>query len=153
MKKFLSFLFLVTCFTSFAQTAEEAAVKDVVTGFFEAFHRQDSVALQSFAHPSVNMQSLGNNAEGKLILSTNTYGEFLKRITSIPSSTKFEEKLHGFDVRVNGPLATVITPYSFLVNGNLSHCGVNSFTMVKETEEWKIIHIIDTRSREGCDRL
>lgn len=151
MKKFFSFLLFMNCMTSFAQTAEEAAVKDVVTGFFEAFHRQDSVALRSYAHPSINMQSIGNNSEGKLKLSSNTYGEFLKSIISIPATTKFEEKLHGFDVRVNGPLGTVITPYSFLVNGILSHCGVNSFTMVKEADDWKIVHIIDTRTREGCD--
>jgi predicted component of viral defense system (DUF524 family) len=78
------------------------------------------------------MQSLAEGREGKNSLSSNTYAEFLQRIKSIPSTTKFEEKIHSFDVRINGALATVITPYSFHVNGNLSHCGVNSFTMVKE---------------------
>lgn len=153
MKKFLFFLMLFLSFSSFAQDVQEEEVKEVVTTFFEAFHRQDSIALRNLAHPTIKMQSIATNGGGTSQLSTNTYGEFLRSIASIPPTTKFEEKLHSFDVQVNGPLANVTTPYSFLVNGNLSHCGVNSFTMVKEAEEWKIIYIIDTRKKQGCDSL
>ncbi|MCJ7759077.1 MAG: nuclear transport factor 2 family protein, partial [Gillisia sp.] len=59
--------------------------------------------------------------------------------------------LHSFDIRINGALANVITPYSFYVNGNLSHCGVNSFQLFKESGNWKIIYIVDTRIKEGCN--
>lgn len=153
MNKFLVIAFLFSSFTSFAQTAEETEVKNMVTEFFEAFHKQDTLALRELAHSTVSMQSLAEGPEGKNSLSGNTYAQFLQRIHSIPSTTKFEEKIHSFEVSINGGLATVITPYSFLVNGDLSHCGVNSFTMVKEEEAWKIVHIIDTRRKEGCDKL
>lgn len=137
--------------TGFCQNSSvEAEAKKVVTDFFEAFHKQDSVSLRNLAHPSIKMQSIGANAEGNVQVSTVTYGNFLKSIISIPSTTKFEEKLHSFNVQVNGPLAVVITEYSFWVNDKLSHCGVNSFTLVKEEEEWKITYIIDTRKKEGC---
>lgn len=152
MKLFLIILVFISGITSYAQTPEdEAEAKKIVTQFFEAFHRQDTIALREMAHPNVKMQSLAENSGGNNILSTNTYAEFLQRIKSIPSTTKFEEELHSFDVRINGALATVITPYSFHLNENLSHCGVNSFTMVKEAEDWKIVHIIDTRSKTGCE--
>lgn len=155
MKKIICLCLLFTAsLFSFAQEGqEEENARRVVVEFFEAFHRQDSVALRNLAHPTIKMQSIATNEQGAGNLSTNTYSEFLNRIVSIPSTTKFEEKLHSFEVQVNGPLATVITPYSFIVNGNLSHCGVNSFTMVKEAEEWKIVYIIDTRSKTGCDTL
>lgn len=144
---------LFTSLTSFAQTAEETQVKNIVIEFFEAFHQQDTLALRELAHATVTMQSLAENSGGRNTLSTNTYAEFLQRIKSIPSTTKFEEKIHSFDVRVNGALANVITPFSFHVDGNLSHCGLNSFTMVKEADVWKIAHIIDTRRKEDCDKL
>lgn len=138
--------------SSFAQdAAEEAEAKKVVTDFFEAFHKQDSIALRNLAHPSIKMQSIGANREGKKEVSTVSYGDFLKSISSIPATTKFEEQLHSFDITVNGPLAQVITPYSFLINDNLTHCGVNSFTLVKEDTQWKIVYLIDTRRKEGCD--
>ncbi|HSI70046.1 MAG TPA: nuclear transport factor 2 family protein [Gillisia sp.] len=153
MKKFLSICILFSSLTSFAQTPEEAEVKNIVTEFFEAFHHQDTVALRELAHSTVTMQSLAVDPGNKNTLSTNTYAEFLQRIKSIPSTTKFEEKILSHDVRINGALATVIAPYTFHVNGNLSHCGVNSFTMVKEADEWKIVHIIDTRRKEGCNEV
>jgi hypothetical protein len=46
----------------------------------------------------------------------------------------------GFDpeVRRTGNLATVWVPYDFHVNGAWSHCGVDTFTMVKVEGEWRI---------------
>lgn len=154
MKHIFLLLIFFTGLSIFAQeSSEEAEAKKVITDFFEAFHKQDSVALKNLAHSSIKMQSVGANKEGKIEVSSLTYGNFLKSISSIPSTTKFEEKLHSFDITVNGPLAHVVTPYSFLVNDNLSHCGVNSFTLVKEESEWKIVYLIDTRKKEGCNSL
>lgn len=144
-------LAMFAALTGFSQNSnDEAEAKKVVTDFFEAFHKQDSVALRNLAHSTIKMQSIGANKEGKVQLSTMAYGDFMKSIASIPSTTKFEEKLHSFNIQVNGPLAHVVTEYSFWVNENLSHCGVNSFTLVKEDQEWKIAYLIDTRKKEGC---
>lgn len=154
MKNIILFLALLLSISTFGQSQqEEAEVKKVVTDFFEAFHQQDSVALRNLAHSTIKMQSLGKDRDEKMKVSTSSYGDFLKSIAGIPSTTKFEEKLHSFNVQVNGPLAQVTTSYSFLVNDKLSHCGVNSFTMVKEADEWKIVYLIDTRNREGCDSM
>lgn len=137
--------------SSFAQdAAEEAEAKKVVTNFFQAFHKQDTLALKKLAHSSIKMQSVGANKEGVTEISTVSYEDFLLSIASIPATTKFEEQLHSFDITVNGLLAHVITPYSFLINDNLSHCGVNSFTLIKENTQWKIVYLIDTRKKEGC---
>lgn len=152
MKIIILILVSLAGFSSFAQSPQdEAEARQVVIDFFEAFHRQDTIVLRNLSHPSAVMQSLAENSGENNKLSTITYADFLQRIKSIPSTTKFEEKLHSYDVRVNGALATVITPYTFHLNGNISHCGVNSFTMVKEAEEWKITHIIDTRNKIGCE--
>lgn len=132
------------------ENAEELAVKETIQQFFEAFHQQDSVALAEMAHPSITMQSIAEGKEGKTKLSTEEYQNFVKAIVSIPEGTKFKEKLHSFDISVNGPLASAVTPYSFYVNDILSHCGVNSFQLYKEEGQWKIIYIVDTRKREGC---
>lgn len=154
MKYLFSLMILFSGLSGFAQDSQdEADAKQVVVDFFEAFHKQDSIALQELAHPTVTMQSIAEGKEGKKKLSSSEYSNFVKAITSIPADTKFEEKIHSYDVQVNGPLANVTTPYSFFLNGNLSHCGVNSFTMVKEAEEWKIVYLIDTRRKENCDSL
>lgn len=152
MKHLQIILLLLLVTSGFAQNhTEDDKVKKVVTEFFEAFHQQDSLALRNLAHPAVIMQSVSTNPSGETKVVTVDYGKFLKSIVSIPATTKFEEKLHSFNVTMNGSLATIVTPFSFYLNGNLSHCGVNSFTMVKIADDWKIAHIIDTRIKEGCE--
>lgn len=121
--------------------------KQFVQEFFKAFHAQDTVALKNMAAEDLKLQSVSTNAVGKTILSTDNYSKFLKSIASIPSETKFEERLLDFKIQENVALATVSTPYEFYVNGNFSHCGVNNFTLVKLDENWMIVHLIDTRNK------
>ena len=47
-------------------------------------------------------------------------------------------------------MANVWTAYSFYFDGKFSHCGVNSFQLLKEAGEWKIFYLVDTRRKEGC---
>jgi hypothetical protein len=41
-------------------------------------------------------------------------------------------------VHVAGPLAVVWYPYDIYLNGQWSHCGVDSFTMLKVDGRWRI---------------
>jgi hypothetical protein len=47
-------------------------------------------------------------------------------------------------------MANAWVGYEFWLNGNFSHCGINSFQMVNFDGDWKIIYLIDTRGRDGC---
>lgn len=151
MKAIAFLLIIIVSQNAFSQEdVEKLAVEETIQQFFEAFHQQDSVALGEIAHPSITMQSIAEGKEGNTKLSTEEYQNFVKAIVSIPEGTKFEEKLHSFEISVNGPLASAVTPYSFFVNDTLSHCGVNSFQLYKQEGKWKIIYIVDTRKKEGC---
>jgi len=46
----------------------------------------------------------------------------------------------GFDatVHVSGPLAVVWLPYDLYLDGAWSHCGVDTFTLVRVGDQWKI---------------
>ncbi len=151
MKILISILLLLQGISASDQEMpEEIILRHTVEAFCEAFHRQDSTALRDLTHSSIRMQSISTDAQGKVKISTESYDNFLKSILSIPGSTKFEEKLRGFEIRIRGALAHVLAPYSFYVNGNLSHCGVNSFQLFKQADEWKIIYIVDTREKGSC---
>lgn len=99
------------------------------------------------ASEGVQLQSISINTEGKKLLNSEPFEHFLKSIASIPADSKFEERLLNFKVEENGPLAVVNTAYEFYYNGNFSHCGVNNFTLVKLEDQWKIVHLIDTRNK------
>jgi hypothetical protein len=40
--------------------------------------------------------------------------------------------------------------YVFYVGDRFSHCGVDSFQLVRISAGWRIIQIADTRRKEGC---
>ena len=151
MKILLSVLLFFIGITSYAQeTIDEVSVKTTIEDFFTAFHKQDTTALRSLAHPSIQMQSISVKEELEPKLHIEEFSSFLKAIYAIPKTTEFQEKIHSLKIQVDGPMANVSTPYSFFVNGELSHCGVNTFQLFKEKGIWKIIYIIDTRTKIGC---
>jgi len=149
---FILILFIGTTTPIFSQssTEEEQVVQQIVEAFFDGFHHQDSTAIKKVVHENVLMQSIGKNRTGEVVLSKQNFNEFLKSICSIPESTDFEERIHRYDVQMDGKMANVWTPYSFYVNGALSHCGTNSFQLFKRDGVWSIFYIVDTRDREGC---
>ena len=150
MKKLLLLLTLCLGLNLNAQNSDIEDVKATVKAFFEAFHKQDTTALKSMAKGDIKLQSISVNAEGKSVLKENDYSQFIKSIASIPKDNTFEEKLLDFSIQDDGNMANAWTPYEFWYNGNFSHCGVNSFQLIKEDKDWKILYLVDTRRRKGC---
>lgn len=50
----------------------------------------------------------------------------------------YEERMRYDSVMVDGDMAQVWGRYSFTMNGTLTHCGVNSLSMVRTDDGWKI---------------
>ena len=146
------FLALLISSSIFAQNTNELEVKNTIIKFFDAFHKQDSVAIKELVSKDLKLQSIGKNREGVTQLRSEEFSAFLKSIVSIPKDQKFEEKLLDFKIRIDGDMANAWTPYEFWFNDKFSHCGVNSFQLVKLDGFWKIIYLIDTRRREGCSQ-
>ncbi len=144
----IALIFLVNIPLSAQIDKDESTPEETVEKFFAAFHAQDTVKLKNFAVEGTKLQSVSKDEEENTKLSTDDYSKFLKSIASIPAEASFKEKIHEYRVEENGLLATVITPYSFYYNGKLSHCGVNSFQLVKFNDEWKVVYLIDTRIKE-----
>ena len=150
MKQLILMMILTLGFNVKAQQSEIDNVKSKIVEFFDAFHKQDTVALKSMVTDKVILQSISTNKEGKTILKEDDFNEFVKSIASIPKDKKFEEKLLDFNIQVDGHMANAWTPYEFWYEEKFSHCGVNSFQLIKDDGEWKIIYLVDTRRQEGC---
>ena len=143
-------LFFLSISVATAQMDEKAAVQKVVETFFEGFHKQDSVLMKSVLADEVVLQTTGRNKEGKTMFKNEKIEKLITSITSIPDSISFEEKLTSWSIQVDRTMANAWVGYEFWLNGNFSHCGINSFQMVNFDGDWKIIYLIDTRGREGC---
>jgi hypothetical protein len=153
MKKLVSTaIFLLLATVVIAQDSlEEDKVQKVVETFFEGFHSRDSTIMKSVFHKSPVIQTIGRSKTGGTVLVREELQKVLKGIVGISLKTDFKEVLHEYVIKIDGDMANAWTPYSFYMNGNFSHCGVNSFQLLKVEEEWKIIYLIDTRRKEGCE--
>ena len=84
-----------------------------------------------------------------MVVRTESPAGFIEQISKATPGS-LDERISFETVKVDGPLAIAWTPYSFYYNGQFSHCGVNSFQLVRFNGIWKIQYIIDTRRKTGC---
>ena len=151
MLRIIFFLMLLVTTNVSAQMDETIKVKAIIDTFFEGFHKQDSLIIMQVISNDIIMQSIGKDREGQIKIRNEKFDDFLKSVLSIPEDKKFEEKLLDYIIKVDGNMANVWIPYEFWLNGEFSHCGVNSFQLFNDNGRWKIIYIIDTRRKTGCN--
>ncbi|MEM8524867.1 MAG: nuclear transport factor 2 family protein [Bacteroidota bacterium] len=154
MKQITISLFLLVSFLSQLQAQnqakENAAVIAPIKQLFEGMMNKDTNAIKAVFHPDATLNTVQVNKEGKAKYSNTPIEQFITGIGKIPTKQKLEEKILSYEVKVDGNLASVWTPYEFYFSEQFSHCGVNVFTLFKSEEGWLITAITDTRRREGC---
>jgi hypothetical protein len=132
-----------------AQDADERAALAVVRTLFDGMREKDEAKLRSVWHEEARLQSAARDDAGAPSVTSTPIDRF---VTGVLGSTRHLDEV-TFDevVSVDGDLASVWAPYNIFVDGDLSHCGVDAFQMVRGAEGWKILQLTDTRTREGCD--
>jgi hypothetical protein len=145
--------FILICAPSLhAQESETLKVKAAVETFFEGFHKGDTTLMKSVMMPKVTMQTAFINKEGKgIFVDDGGPDKLLNAIANRPDDQKWDERLTNFDIKIDANLAVAWVGYEFWFNDNFSHCGVNSFHLVKTENKWRIIYLIDSRKKENCN--
>jgi hypothetical protein len=127
----------------------EDSIKATINKLFTGMKNADAEMVKNCFADSAVMQTISRNKEGALIVRNENPGNFAKSVGSMAKDAADERIV--FDViLVDGPLASVWTPYKFYYENKFSHCGVNSFQLVRLNGEWKIQYLIDTRRKAGC---
>jgi hypothetical protein len=149
MKKLfiLTLIFTISA-KAFCQTDKDD-IKKTINIMFDAMRKSDSTTLRSTFAKGLVFQSVATKKDGSTVLSTESPEGFIKQIGT-PHKEVYDERITYGDIKVDGPLASVWTPYKFYLGQQFSHCGVNFFQLMKTTEGWKIIYIVDTRRKDNC---
>ena len=150
--KALIFFIMMCCISRVsAQTTAEDSVKQVINKLFTAMKSVDGALLQTCFADSAILQTIAKNKEGKLQVRNEAVAEFVRSVSAAKKEA-LDERIVFAVVKIDGPLAIAWTPYSFYYDGKFSHCGVNSFQLVRTDAGWKIQYLIDTRRRNGCSQ-
>lgn len=133
-----------------AASAEEIRVKEVITRLFKGMELGDSAMVRSCFASAITLATARQNKEGSWVLTReNSLAGFLKAVGT-PHADPWLEEIWNLEVSVDGALASAWCHYAFYVGNRFSHCGADAFHLYKEGENWKIIHLADTRRPEGC---
>lgn len=149
MKLLFGLILTVVSFSAEAQSGEENAIKKTINQLFSAMRDRDTTKLRDAFAATAVLQTIGKTKEGAIQVRTESIDGFIKSVGT-PSKELLDERIEFGTILIDGPLATAWTPYQFYLGNQFSHCGVNSFQLVKLNGNWKIQYIIDTRRKEGC---
>ena len=144
----ITLLVVMVVLPAFPQS-EEAAVKAVIESLFDAMRAKNAEQIGAVFSENAIMQTIETTGETGVV-KAGSVADFVNGIGSLPLEAKLDERITDYQINIDGPMATAWTPYEFYFNDTFSHCGVNSFQLVKMAAGWKIVYIIDTRRKDGC---
>ncbi len=155
MPRIITFLLAVvfSITISAQENTTQKEIKKVIETFFDGLHKGDSTIMKSTLHKDIKIQTTFTNKKGEKLLKTEDRQKLLVNIANKKPENVYLEKLLSYDIKVDGNLASVWTPYEFYVNTNFSHCGANSFQLFNNNGKWQIIFLVDMRRRGNCSAL
>lgn len=149
---YMRLLLLILTFFNLQTNAQSGSeeVIEPINALFDGMRQSDTTLIRSAFAPTALLQTITKTKDGLTSVRTEELNKFISSIAK-PHEAVYDERITVDMVKVDGDLASVWTPYRFYIGDKFSHCGVNSFQLVRIDGAWKIQYIIDTRRREGCE--
>ena len=117
---------------------------------FDAMRANDSTTITDLFVDGATLSSIFTEAKsGKVVKKSSPAARFITAI-GMPHDGQWDERLSSKEVKVDGAMGLAWTDYSFYVDGEFSHCGVNVFEFMNTEAGWQISSITDTRRKDNC---
>jgi len=151
MKKYLFMMVLIAAITDVKAQSTEDSVKAVINQLFLSMRNADSAGVVNCFSEKNILQTIVRDKDGNISARSELVSNFGRSIAGLQKNAA-DERIEFETIKIDGPLASVWTPYKFYFSGSFSHCGVNSFQLLREKNGWKIHYLIDTRRKEPCEK-
>ncbi|MDT8449181.1 MAG: lipocalin-like domain-containing protein [Wenzhouxiangellaceae bacterium] len=130
------------------QAADRAAILELIDKAFAAVASGDPDdwrAIQLAEGTTLSFRPDGKGGQAMRIQSNE------QAIQQEPTDDVYLERWIGEPtVMIRGPIAVVWGEYEFFINGQRSHCGVDSADVVKVDGQWKVANFMWTVEPDGC---
>jgi hypothetical protein len=139
--------------TAIAQNAEDKdAAIAVVNQLFAAMKAKDAEQIKSVFSPDGQLIAIDKPRDGKGASKTRVLtGEAFATMIAGNKGADYIEQMPSPEARVSGDLAVVSGRYTFHLGEKLSHCGTNTFNLVRTETGWKIANAASTLEFQ-CER-
>ena len=143
----MTFLIAIALATSLAASTGEEAVLAAVQQFFDTMAAKDVAGAEQVLVPEGLFFSV-RTVDGEKVVRASSNQQYLAELAT--AEDDWLERMWEPEVRIEGDMATVWTPYDFHINGEFSHCGVDAFNLMNIDGQWKITGGTYTVQRTGC---
>src|ERR1035437_1045757 len=128
-----------------AQTSDDKDVIAVVQKTFDGIGTHDGEMIRSTMLPEAKIYSIRDTGAP----SSTALADMITQVAAgkIAMVERFTSPPH---VLIRGRIAQVWGEYEFLRDGKFSHCGVDTATLFKTVDGWKISTLSYTVERTGC---
>ena len=126
---------------------QDAEVRYAVDQIFEGMRVADADVVRAVFSSETRFATMDTRNGGAVIRSQSVEG-WLSAIDK--SEGAWDEQIYQVQVLVDENMTSVWAPYTSYLNGEISHCGINSIELLKDSEGWKVTQLSDTRSEEAC---
>lgn len=142
MRMFTTLLLAALCLG--AAEPEEKSVVAAVQALFDAMAAHNAEAVKAAMMPDARLSAVRNGRIGP----TRTREDMAQAVAGNPAALL--ERMWEPKVFVRGGIATVWTEYDFHADGKFTHCGIDTFLLLKTEAGWKIFSGTYTAETEGC---
>jgi len=143
--RFLPLFLVAAALYGQAPAPDEKDAVAAVQKLFDAMKAKDAAAIRGLMLPearlhSVRAEATPSSSAGESFATqiAGAKGELVERFTAAPQ------------VSIRGRMAQVWGEYDFHRDGKFTHCGVDTVTLFKTAEGWKIATIAYTVETTGC---
>lgn len=141
----------LACGSVIAQNDKQEVI-DVVDQLFAGMKAKNAEQIKSVFSAEGQLVAIDKPRDGKGISKTRIFtGEAFAKMISEAKGPDFIESMPSPEARIAGDMAIVTGRYTFFVGDKFSHCGTNTFNLVRSETGWKIANGASTLEFQ-CDR-
>jgi hypothetical protein len=138
-------MFLAVCGPAFcADQTEEKSVIATVQKFFDSMAAHDPDAARAVIVPEGRVIGVSETRTTNI-----SQEEFAVRLGTTKKSA-YLERMWNPKVLIRGSIANLWADYDFHLDGKFTHCGIDSFSLVKSGGAWKVAGIVYTVETAAC---
>lgn len=128
---------------------EGAAVMAPVNAVFAALAARDGEAILEHVERDGRVTVVVQRFDGQIRVSSPTWTDFAAGLK--PGPERFEEVMPDSTVAIDDNIAVVWGRYAFRIDGQISHCGVNHFDLIRRNDEWAIVNLTWSQRAMPCE--
>lgn len=124
---------------AFGQDDKDSPIA-VVNRLFDGMKAKSAEQIKGVFAPDVHFLAIDKPRDGKGVSKTRVMtGEAFAKQISESKAGEYKEKMISPEARISGDMAVVSGRYTFFVGDTFSHCGTDTFNLVRTDAGWKIV--------------